>query len=702
MKTIDNSHTLVIAEKPSVGQAIAKVLGATRREDGYMEGGSYIVSWCIGHLIELADASVYDAAYKKWRREDLPIIPTQFQYEVLYKSKKQYQILKKLMHRSDVSCVVNACDAGREGELIMRLVYEHVGCNKPIQRLWISSMEESAIREGFQHLKPGKDYENLYQAALCRAKADYIVGINATRFFSLLYQKTLNIGRVMTPTLSLIVEREDEIETFVKQPFYTLNLTCGTDGKLHSSSNRIQEKEAAIQLQKRCKHAGFAQVEKVESKEKRVSPPALYDLTTLQREANRKYGYTAQQTLDYVQSLYEKKLCTYPRTDSRYLSSHMESMLPHLLDAVATVFPTMGQLMENSNLAQVIRDEKITDHHAIIPTKSIRNAALDALPTGERQVLEMLVLRLFCSVTPAYVYEETVLTLQCGDALFEAKTKVILDIGFQALMQDEQKKGENEMDCLSLKGFHKGEAIPIETVSIHEGCTTPPKRYTEDTLLAAMEKAGSGDAPEDAEHKGIGTPATRAAILEKLTKQALIARKKNTAVYLFPTADGIALIRVLPEDLKSPIMTAEWEYQLKRIESGAADADIFMGDIAAMVQELVKTYTMPASAMTLFLDPETMVGTCPRCGSPVTENKNGYFCSHPDCKFSLWKNNKFFTAKRKTLTAQMASALLRDGYIPLTGCYSEKTGKTYDATAVLEDSGQYVNFRLVFPERGKA
>jgi len=692
---------LVVAEKPSVGQSIAAVLGATTRREGYLEGNGYIVSWCVGHLVELSEASAYDEKYGKWNREHLPILPDTWEYRVSEPTKKQFAILKKLMHLPAVESVISATDAGREGELIMRLVYEHAGCTKPLERLWISSMEESAIRKGFENLKPGDDFDSLYAAALCRAKADWLVGINGTRFFTTLYNHKLNIGRVMTPTLALITQREIEISSFEPTPFYTVQLALSqAENQFIVSGERLADKKEADTLMGSCKKEACATVENITSKERRKAAPALYDLTTLQREANRMYSYTAQQTLDYVQSLYEKKLCTYPRTDSRYLTSDMEQGLYSLVPAVYEKLLGMDGTDLEVSFGQVINDSKVTDHHAVIPTPSMLNIDLDALPSGERSILEMVSLRLLCAVSPAYAYLETSLDVRCRGHIFSAKTRTCKEFGWmeieQLLYPDDD--GADEVDLSVLSALSKGSTIPVSDASVKAGKTTAPKHFTEDTLLSAMETAGKEDAPSDAEHKGIGTPATRAGIIEKLVKIQLIERKKQKKITtLIPTAEGINLTAVLPESLQSPIMTAEWEHDLKRIELGEMEAETFMREIKSMVSELINTYEKPQNAERLFMPKDAVIGVCPRCGSPVTERKQGFFCSSNDCKFYLWKEHKFFSAKKKTITKNIASALLREGRAPLYGCYSAKTKKTYDAVAVLNDTGQYVNFSLEFP-----
>ena len=695
---------LVIAEKPSVAKSLAAVLGAANRRDGYLEGNGWLVSWCLGHLAGLADAATYNPDYAKWRYDDLPILPESWRFTIAKDKRDQFDVLRTLLRREDVTDVVNACDAGREGELIFRTVYCLAGCTKPIRRLWISSMEDSAIREGFANLRPGSDYDGLHQAALCRAKADWLVGINATRLFSVLYHRTLNIGRVMSPTLALIVQREAEIDAFKPVPFYTVALELPG---FTVSGERMADKAAAQRLKTACQGA-TATVKKVERKEKSEKPPVLSDLTTLQRDANRLLGYTAQQTLDYLQNLYEKKLCTYPRTDSRYLTSDMAEGLPVLVNLVANVMPFRKSIAISCDVAAVINDKKVTDHHAIIPTRNIREADLSALPVGERAVLELVALRLLCAVAEPHTYAETAVTVECAGAEFSAKGRTVrnpgwraLDAAYRAGLKNAEPDKETEDKALPdggrLPELTEGQSLPVAGAAVKEGNTTPPKHFTEDTLLSAMETAGKDDMPEDAERKGLGTPATRAGILEKLVSTGFLERKKSKKqVQLLPSHDAVSLITVLPEQLQSPLLTAEWEYRLGEIERGELAPEDFMAGISAMLQELVRTYRMIKGTEYLFTPPREVVGKCPRCGSDVAELQKGFFCQNESCKFAIWKNNKWWELKRKQPTKAIVTALLKDGRAHVTGLYSEKTGKTYDATVVLEDDGKYANFKLAF------
>ena len=698
---------LVLAEKPSVAQSIAKVIGATGRRDGYLEGGGYVVSWCVGHLVELAAADQYDPRYSHWTRGDLPIVPEPWRFVVSGATKKQFDVLKALMEREDVTELVEATDAGREGELIFRLVYHQAGCRKPFKRLWISSMEDSAIRQGFENLLPGTDYDRLYDAALCRSKADWLVGINGTRLFTTLYRgKTLNVGRVMTPTLALLTEREAAVTGFKKEKFYLVELDCGT---FRAASDRITGKPAAEKLRQACMGKS-AVVQTVNRQEKTEKPPKLYDLTTLQREANRLYGYTAQQTLDYVQLLYEKKLATYPRTDSRYLTEDMAAGLPRLCEIVAAALPLASVFTGAVNAAQVIDNSKVSDHHAILPTKQIAGTDLAALPTGERNILSLLAARLLCAVCPdKYVYADTSVTLDCAGTLFTAKGRVeladgwkVIERAFKATLKD---KPAEEKAAPPLPELAEGQTVTPGDYTLREGTTSPPKRFTEDSLLSAMENAGAEDFAqiEDLERKGLGTPATRAGVIEKLVKGGFAERKNKQ---LIPTERGMELIKALPDSVKSAKLTAEWESALKEVERGARPPEDFMDGIIQMVRGLVKAYegvNIGADAA-LSQSSREVIGKCPRCGKPVYEGKKSFYCSgykdSPPCGFALWKDSKYFQAKRKELTKKVAAALLRNGRVKMTGLFSEKKGILYDATIVMEDTGgKYVNFKLDFNDK---
>lgn len=690
----------VVTEKNSVARSIAAVLGASQKKKGYLEGNGYWVSWCVGHLVELAAPSEYGEKYAKWRTEDLPILPVNWQFSVIESTKAQFSILRTLMNDSRVTSIVCATDAGREGELIFRLVYFLCGCTKPVERLWISSLEDAAIAEGFRNLRPASEYDSLYHAALCRAQADWLVGINATRLFSTRYHQLLNIGRVMTPTLALLVEREAQIQAFQSTPFYTVQMDCGS---LTAISERLRERTEAERIAALC-NGKEARISNLEQKERLEQPPRLYDLTSLQRDANRLLGYTAQQTLDYAQSLYEKKLVSYPRTDSRYLTSHMESSTQALVNIAAKIL-SFNAIPIDCNVAQVIDNGKVTDHHALIPTAGIAEYDLLSLPAGERSLLTLLMVRLLCAVGKPCRIHETAVTLECEGVSFFLKGRQITALGWKAM----EKICRSALKSVPVEETAAQELpplndqmtfLPVKT-SIQEGKTTPPKSYTEATLLSAMENAGAEETPDDAERKGLGTPATRAGIIEKLVKTGQIERKKGKkSCVLLPTQKGVSLITVLPEKLQSPLLTAEWEQKLKQIERGEIEPGAFMEEITDMVRSLVRHECPVPESSVLFAEETKSIGVCPRCGNMVVERTKGFLCSNRACRFALWRQNPFFAAKKKELTAAIASTLLKEERVFVKGLYSPKTGKTYDATIVLDDSGgQYVNFKLEFPQK---
>ena len=673
-----NTHTLIITEKPSVARAIAAALGANVRGDGCIHGNNLIVSWCYGHLIELATPAAYDEKLAKWRREDLPILPNPWQTVVMRDKRQQFEILRGLMQRKDVGEVVNACDAGREGELIFRLVYEKAGCIKPVKRLWLRSMEPAEIRRAYENMRPGEEYDRLYAAALCRAKADWLVGMNATRLMSLVYHRTLNVGRVVSPTLALLVEREREIEEFQPETFYTVALNCGG---VSLSSERISDKSEADILAGVCN--GEVRITKVERREKRENPPALYDLTTLQRGANRELGFTAQQTLDYLQSLYEKRIVTYPRTDSRYLTDGMAAAVPELVSVAAKLLDV--EVPATVNATQVCDSSRVTDHHAVVPTASAGSANLAALPDGEAAVLRLICRQLLCAVSEPFTYAETTIEAECGGHTFKARGKTIIDLGWRAY--------KGAPDWTPLSDLSEGANVAITSATVKEGKTSPPAAFTEDTLLSAMEHAGAKEAPADAERRGLGTPATRAATIEKLVNGGFAERVKGKLV---PTDTGASLVTVLPEALRSPLLTAEWESRLKQIERGELDADTFLADIEHMVSGLVSGYRPIAEASVLFPTGSEVVGKCPRCGGVVSEAKSGYFCEGLDCKFGLWRDNKFLAAKRISLTRPLATELLDKGRAHLDEIYSQRMDKYYPGDLILHDDGERATYYLSF------
>ena len=689
---------LVVCEKPSVAKSIASALGVTSRADGYFEGGGWLVSWCIGHLVGLADAAAYDDRYKKWRYEDLPILPDPFCYVVSEEKAAQFHILRSLMDRSDVTELVNACDAGREGELIFRLVYEAARCSKPFSRLWISSMEDAAIREGFSDLRPGADYDPLYQSALCRQKADWLIGINASRLFSVLYHRTLNVGRVQTPTLAMLADRDSKIVLFRKEKYHHVRLTLEGAAAV---SEKIPAMEDAQAIRDACDGQQAVCVSLVREK-KTEKPSKLYDLTTLQREANRVFGYTAKQTLDYAQSLYEKKLLTYPRTDSRYLTGDMAETASVVLHLAARVSPFDACPEFFPDVAALVNDKEVSDHHALIPTLELEKADVPALPVGERNILLLVCCKLLCAAAEPFVYEAVTATFDCGGHTFTAKGKQVLSQGWRAIQEvfrsSPKEKPEDEGAEGVLPALTEGQVFEPASASVTEHFTSPPKPYTEDTLLSAMENAGKEDMPDEAERKGLGTPATRAAIIEKLVSGGFVERKSKN---LIPTKAGVNLVTVLPELLTSPKLTADWEQRLNEVAKGQASPEDFMDGIEAMAAELVRKYShISEDGQKLFQPEKETVGLCPRCGKPVYEGKKNFACSDRACQFVMWKNDRFWTSRRKEMTRKMAADLLKKGRTSVKGMWSEKKGSTYDAVVILDDTGgKYVNFKLEFPKR---
>lgn len=685
------SVQLVIAEKPSVARSIAAVIGASEKQNGFWQGGGYLVSWCIGHLVSFAEAGQYDEKYCKWRYEDLPILPQPWQFIVPDEKKQQFEIVRALLNRPDVDSVTAATDAGREGELIFRFVYQIAGCTKPVKRLWISSMEDAAIREGFANLRPDSDYDALYQSALCRAKADWLVGINATRLFSVLYHKTLTIGRVQTPTLKMLVDRDAKILRFQKEKYYTVGIQSGS---LKAGSGRIASMDEADTLRKACAGAS-AICFSVKREKKTEQPPKLYDLTTLQREANCLFGFTAKQTLDYAQQLYEKKLLTYPRTDSQYLTEDMGQTAQHLVSALLGLLPFAQGLDLTPEVGRILNSKKVSDHHAIIPTSEFVKQGFTGLAESEWKLMNLVCSKLLCAVAALHEYETVTAVFSCAGNEFTAKGKTVLIPGWKEIDQRFRAtlKADTEEEVLNaLPELAEGQNFSV-TTDILEHFTSPPKAYTEDTLLSAMERAGAEDMPEEAERKGLGTPATRAAILEKLVQMGFVQRKGKQLV---PTKDGINLAVVLPESLTSPALTAEWENRLTEIAKGNADPDEFMAEIEAQVRQLIKTYScISADKQNLFQSERVIIGKCPRCGENVYEGKKNFYCGNRGCQFVMWKNDRFFEQRKKVFTPKIAAALLKNGKAKVKGLYSEKTGKTYDATVLLADTGgKYVNYRV--------
>lgn len=685
---------LVIAEKPSVGAAIGKVLGASCRKDGYLEGNNYIVSWCVGHLVGLADASSYDERFAKWRYSDLPIVPDEWLFEVPKDKQKQFKVLCDLMLDKRVTELVCATDAGREGELIFRLVYKKAGCTKPFKRLWISSLEDSAIREGFAHLRSSGEYDRLYEAALARSKADWIVGINGTRLFSTLYHKKLVVGRVQTPTLAMLVEREGKISTFHKEKYFNVHIS---KENLTADLEKVKTEEEAKAVAAACDKKQ-AVVSSLKKETKTVNPPRLYDLTTLQREANRYYGFTAQQALDLVQSLYEKKLLTYPRTDSQFITEDMESTARQVIGIVSRKLPLFGGITHEPDIGRITNNAKVTDHHAIIPTVQLEKQDLGELPESEQKIIRLVAMRLLSATGEKHIYDETSVTLTCEGYEFRAKGKTVVQDGWKAIerrFKESLKSKEKDEPERSLPSLNEKDILSSVDASVTEHYTSPSKPYTEDSLLSAMETAGNAEFDDDTEKKGLGTPATRAGIIEKLVKGGFVERKGKSLV---PTKDGNNLVCVLPEQITSPTMTAEWENTLMQIERGNADADKFLSGIVEMTSELVKAYPFLSEAEANRFDTgRESIGKCPRCGSPVYVGKGNYYCSNKECSFCMWEDNKFFSSKKKKLTKKIAAELLDKGWCRVTGLYTPKRPQLYDAVIRLDDTGgKYVSFKMEF------
>lgn len=696
---------LVIAEKPSVARSIADVIGATENKDGYMEGNDYLVSWCVGHLVELAQPESYDVQWKKWTYASLPIKPEKWKYEVKADTRKQYDVLHSLLHDNRVEEVVCATDAGREGELIFRLVYEMAECDKPIKRLWISSMEESTIRKGFENLQPGRDYDNLYHSALCRQESDWLVGINGTRLFTVLYGgKVLKVGRVQTPTLAMLVERETKIANFRKEKYYMAHVLM--DG-IDAATGRIDNKDKADEIVGACQN-GQALVTSVLKEQKAVAPPKLYDLTTLQRDANRLFGFTAKQTLEYTQSLYEKKLATYPRTDSQFLSDDMGQTAKGVIEAVLNFLMFEENRMFNPDIERVLNSKKVTDHHAIIPTMEIEKADLAALPETERKILSLIANRLICATGEKHLYETVKAEFSCSGHTFAVSGKSVIHIGWKAFEDafkrsfkitgnKEEENGEKKLPELS-----EGQIFNGVQGKVSEHFTTPPKHFTEDSLLSAMERAGNEDMDIDVERKGLGTPATRADIIEKLVGDGFVKREKKQII---PTEDGIKLITVLPDVVKSPKLTADWENALTLVSKGELSMEDFMADIENMVSELVHTYhEVSDEQKKMFAQEQEILGICPNCGGQVVKGKYGAYCTNK-CGMNV---SRIMGA---ALNEAQVKDLLTGKKILLKGLKS-KAGKSYDAYIIPsgtesyrytkdgeEKSGVQFKFAMEFPKK---
>ena len=682
---------LIVTEKPSVALTIAKVLGVSEKKNGYYENDKYIVSWCIGHLLTLAEPESYGEQYKDW--SVLPIIPDYWNYTVKAATKGQYNILKKLMHDSRIGSIICATDAGREGELIFRHVYNMTKCSKPFKRLWVSSLEDSAILKGFSELKDGWEYDNLYNSALCRERADWLVGINATRFFTTLYNSRfpLSIGRVQTPTLAMIVERDEAIKNFIKEKYYTVEINCG---EFTAESGKYTDLTEAKAVEQMCNIAR-ATITKVDKSRKKSLPPKLYDLTALQRDANKVFGFSAQQTLEAAQRLYENKLSTYPRTDSRYITEDMENTVNSVISAVIEKTDFANGVDFRPDIKKVINNNGVSDHHAIIPTVNILECDFTTLMDTDRKILCLIASRLLSAVSSEYEYEHTDVSLSYKGINFTATGNAVVEYGYRDIERNFRASIKTEEETENEKSLPSGLKVEQEfavTSKIVSHYTSPPKPYTEDTLLSAMEKAGNNEYDTDeVERKGLGTPATRAAIIETIIKRGYVEREKRS---LISTSKGQALIQSIPENLKSAKLTAEWENKLVLISKGKANSTDFMNSIKDFVTDVISNTEVNAQLPDI--NKKEVIGVCPVCKSNIYEGKSNFYCSNKECNFVLWKNNKFFETKRKTITKSAAKALLEKGKIHYKDLYSPKTDKTYEADIVLEVNNGTAFFRLDF------
>lgn len=672
---------LVIAEKPSVSKSIAKVIGAYRQEDGYLEGGDCVVSWCLGHLAEYAAPEHYDERYENWRFEDLPILPVEWKLLVHNTKKPQFNVLRKLLRSKKFDYVVNACDAGREGEAIFRRVYALAGSKLPIKRLWISSMEDAAIQQGFENLKDGAAYDNLFAASECRAKADWLIGMNGTRAFTKKYGRKQIIGRVQTPTLAMLAERQNKIQNFVKEPYYKVELS---GAGVVAVSEQMGREQDADTMQAAC-DGQCAVVGSIERKRVEKKPPKLYDLTTLQREANRYYGLTANQTLQALQELYEEKLVTYPRTDSQFVTEDMRKTVESLVLALD------GQ---TENVSCVINNSKVTDHHAILPTMQGAKCNKEKLSETKQKILSLIIWKLVQAVQPPFIYEDVLVTVCCQGRNFTAKYKDVLQPGYTAnpvpLVEPEKNK-----DASLPNDLEQGMVIPVIRAEKKQGFTSPPKVYTEDTLLSAMETAGNKEFEKDTEKKGLGTPATRAAILEKLVSFGYVQRKGKQMI---PTEDGVAAIRNIPDYLKSASMTAEWENDLLRMERGEIKPHDFMQGIHGLIDKMLADLRQIPTVVVAPYHNKVSVGSCPVCGNPVHESKLSFCCADRSCKFALWKESRYLANMRKTLDKKMAVDLLKKGRTHVKDFYSAKKDKTFAADLVMRVEEGRAQYSLEFPK----
>lgn len=696
------SKFLVIAEKPSVAQSYAKNLSAYKREDGYLEGESCIVSWCLGHLAEYAQPEEYDPKYEKWQFDDLPILPETWKLKVSKDKKKQFEVIKTLMNRSDVEYLVNGCDAGREGELIFQRVYDLAGCRKPVKRLWISSMEDAAIQKGFQTMKSEEEYKNLCMAAVCRAQADWLIGMNGTRAYTTRYFKRLVVGRVQTPTLAMLAERQERIEHFQKEAFYKVALT---DGKLTVVSENIANEEAADLLAALC-NGSTAVVTQMKKERKKSFPPKLYDLTSLQREANRYFGYTAKRTLDMLQELYEEKLVTYPRTDSQFVTEDMKDSVEELVGKMPVLLPFVDYGQLGHGVKRVINNAKVSDHHAILPTKEAVEKGISDLPSDKKNLMMLICQQLVQATGEEYLYEQTDITVKCQEQDFKARGKIPVQMGFkevekafkQLCVKAEPVEGKEKETSIPA-GYEEGMRIfPVKAEKTTH-YTSPPKPFNEDTLLAAMETAGNKEFDSETEKKGLGTPATRASIIEKLVSSGYAQRKGKQ---ILPSTEGKELVKVMPEYLKSAVMTAEWENQLLMMEKGQITDTQFMGEITSLVRKILEVCReIPEEERRRFQTAREVIGKCPVCGCDVFEGKQNFYCSNRQCDFALWKENRFLESMEKILDKKMARELLDKACTHVKGLYSKKKDMKFDADLLLTLEDGKPRFHLEFPKKKK-
>jgi len=694
------SKFLVIAEKPSVAQSYAKNLSAYKREEGYLEGENCIVSWCLGHLAEYARPEEYDPKYEKWQFDDLPILPEVWKLKVSKDKKKQFDVLKGLMNRSDVEYLVNGCDAGREGELIFQRVYDLAGCKKPVKRLWISSMEDIAIREGFQTMKSGEEYKNLCMAAVCRAQADWLIGMNGTRAYTTRYFKRLVVGRVQTPTLAMLAERQEKIEHFQKEAFYKVSLT---DGKLTVVSENIANEEAADLLAALC-NGSTAMVTQMKKERKKSFPPKLYDLTSLQREANRYFGYTAKRTLDMLQELYEEKLVTYPRTDSQFVTEDMKDSVEELVGKMPVLLPFVDYGQLGHGVKRVINNAKVSDHHAILPTREAFEKGIADLPADKKNLMMLICQQLVQATGEEYLYEQTDITVKCQEHDFKARGKMPVQMGFKEVEKAFKNQcvkaepvDEKEKDTSIPAGYEEGMNLFPVNAEKTTHYTSPPKPFNEDTLLAAMETAGNKEFDAETEKKGLGTPATRASIIEKLVSSGYAQRKGKQ---ILPSEEGQELVKVMPEYLKSAAMTAEWENQLLMMEKGKITDAQFMGEITSLVGKILEVCRdIPEEELRRFQTEREVIGKCPVCGSDVFEGKQNFYCSNRQCDFALWKENRFLGSMEKNLDKKMAKELLDKACTHVKGLYSRKKDMKFDADLLLTLEDGKPRFHLEFPKK---